>query len=136
MKFLLPVQALSHALRNRDALHRQVVAHAVGIVGVDGDVIELAFASRRLVEELDPLPIVDLDESDLDRAVRLGQRERLVETEEVPVERSSFRKIADEDREVRHAENLRARHEPLRWQHRGQTQGRSDEGRKERLHPP
>ena len=125
-----PIDALGH----HDTLRRQIVAHAIGIVGIDGDVIELALAGRGTVEELNPLAVVDLDESNLDRAVRLRQREGLLEPQEVPVERSGLGEVADEDGEVRHAEDLRTRDRRLGGRRCGKDERKGKENCEQRLH--
>ena len=102
--------ALADSFWNRDSLRGQVVAHPIGVVGVDGNVIELPLTLRRPVEELDPLTIVDFHERDLDRSVGLRQRERLFEAEEVLVKGPGLCEVADEHGQVRHTEDLRTRH--------------------------
>ena len=78
----------------------------------------------RLINSIQ-LAIVDLDERDIDRAIRLWQRERLVEAEEVPVEAARGSGIADEHRKMRNAEDARARDRRLNRQSQGHA-GRED----------
>ena len=116
---------LVHTIRNRDALREQIVAHRVGTIRIDGDVIELSFSCIRPIEELDPLMVVDFRKRDLDRAVGLRQREGFFETEEVEIERARLRQIADEDRHMRNAQDLWPRDEALRVRRRSEGRNAS-----------
>ena len=99
-------------------------------------VIELTFAGCRGIEQFDPLAIVDFDEGNFDRAVRLRQREGLVEAEEISVERPRFRQVADKDRHVRNAQDLRSRDRRLRGRGRGQKQRPGHQEWEQRSHAP
>jgi hypothetical protein len=102
---LVPGSARAHLPGHLDAPRCEIVAQAVGVVGIEGDVIELAFPGRWPVEQLDPLVVVDLDEGDIDRAVRLWQRKGLVEPEQVSIEGPRSGQVADIHRQVRHPQD-------------------------------
>jgi hypothetical protein len=96
------------------------VAHAVRVVGVSGNVVELALAFVGLVEQLEILVIVDLHEHHLNRSVRLGQREGLLKPEHPFVEVAGLLEVADIQRHVRHAQDFWPGGRRLRGQGQGQ----------------
>jgi hypothetical protein len=94
---------------HRNSAGFQVSVHAVGIVRVEGDVVQLAFAAIGFVEDLEVLPIVDLYEGDADSpAGFLGQREGLAIAEELLVKLARFVQIPYVDSHMRHAEDFRS----------------------------
>ena len=95
-----------------DALGLQIGVHLVGVVGIEGDVVELAFAAIGLVEDFEILVVVDLDEQDADTgAAAFGRKgERLLVAEEILIELAGLVEVFDVDRQVRDAENLGALH--------------------------
>src|SRR5260370_22551319 len=58
-------------------------------------------------EQLDVLTVVYFDERQTESPIRLVQFKRLVETEQVLIKRPRFFDVADEQRDMRHAQNAR-----------------------------
>ena len=96
--------------------------------------MDAAVVAGRFRNQLDVLLVVDLDEGDPVAAVGFGQRERLLEAEEVPIEAARLGQIADEQRHVRDPQ-----HTPRRlgcgggWL--GAPAGRRDESEEEQRRP-
>ena len=98
-----------NSVRHLDAARREIVPHAVGVVGFQRDVIEPIRARFLLGEELDRLLVVDLDPREVQRAVRIRQRIRLAEAEKILVEGAGFLDVVNVQRDVRDPDDVRAR---------------------------
>src|SRR5947207_15949028 len=77
-----------HRRRNLDAMRSPVVAHLLGIIGVNGNVVELSVMLWRISKQLDVLPVIYFHERSSDRAVITLERERLLKYEKIFVTRT------------------------------------------------
>ena len=71
-----------------DPLRGEILAHLLGIVGLQRHVVQPVGAGLLFREQLDRLPVIDFDECEAQRAVVILQGIRLVKSKEVFVERA------------------------------------------------
>ena len=99
--------ALGCLLRNLYAFGLEVKAHRFGVVGLNGEMIHPWGAGLPLLEDLHILPVVDLEDGEVDAPVFPVKSEGILVAEEFPVEAAGVFIIAREEAGVRDAEDLR-----------------------------
>src|SRR5690348_6440768 len=99
--------SLRHFVRHFHATRRQILAHALGRIRIEGDMAELAILLARIGGKLDCLIVINLHERKADASVIALQIVRLGEPKKVLVKTTRLLQIADVKVDMRDTKNPR-----------------------------